>query len=329
MLVFYVSIITFDVVDGARGEGMFAFVGLNLVMMLSRNTQYTFTRFVDLYTRLESLSRLKEYCNVDSEVTDQDQANGEALFKEGRVEFVGVSLRYELGGDTVLRNVSFMVEPREKIGIVGRTGAGKSSLISVLFRLYHFEGFVEIDGQDTKSLSLDSLRRSISIIPQDPELLSGSLRRNLDPLGELADQSLWQALEAVRLKALVMSHDKGLELEVCDSGANFSVGQRQLICLARAILRRNKLLVLDEATANVDPETDQLIQRAIRTEFADCTVLTVAHKLSTIVDSNRIMVIDKGHLVEFDSPRALLERGGIFAGMIASSGLKAEQILTQ
>lgn len=257
------------------------------------------------------------------------QPLAEAHFPTGRVEFVGVSLRYSLFSEIVLRDISFSIEAREKIGIVGRTGAGKSSIISLLFRLYPFEGFVMIDGQDTKQLEIDSLRRSISIIPQDPVLFSGTLRHNLDPLNEYSDSEIILALNAVQLRHLITSNSLGLEMDVNEAGSNFSVGQRQLICLARAILRRNKLLVLDEASANVDSETDALIQRKIREEFCECTVITVAHRLSTIVDSDRIMVMERGAIREFGRPRELLEAGGLFASMVESSDSQAHSLRAQ
>lgn len=189
-----------------------------------------------------------------------------------------------------------------------------------LFRLAPVEGSIKVDNIDTKNLSLEALRRNISIIPQDPVLFSGTLRYNLDPFEEYPDDALYKAIEDVELKdpANVINR---LENRVMDRGANYSVGQRQLICLARAIIRNNKILMLDEATANVDPQTDALIQKTIRKKFADCTVITVAHRLNTIMDSDKVLVMDAGRVIEFDHPHILLQnKNGAFNKMVAETG---------
>ncbi|KFH63164.1 hypothetical protein MVEG_11199 [Podila verticillata NRRL 6337] len=259
---------------------------------------------------------------------------------EGRIAFKNYSARYREGLDLVVKNLSFDVQPCEKVGIVGRTGAGKSSLTLSLFRIieaansqwakacdnsgYHDKkleqgytleeehedgGSIEIDGIDISTLGLTDLRRHLAIIPQDPTLFAGTVRENLDPFQEQPDTDLWEALERAHLKEYIRSLPGGLSYEVSQNGDNFSVGQRSLICLARALLRKSKILILDEATAAVDVETDELIQRTIREEFRDRTVLTIAHRIKTVMDSDKILVMEQGRVVEYASPRELLDRG--------------------
>uniref|UniRef100_A0A1I7Y524 ABC transporter domain-containing protein n=1 Tax=Steinernema glaseri TaxID=37863 RepID=A0A1I7Y524_9BILA len=195
----------------------------------------------------------------------------------------------------------------EKIGIVGRTGAGKSSLALALFRMIEpAEGKIVIDGVDISKIGLHDLRSNLTIIPQDPVLFSGTLRFNLDPFHRYSDDQIWAALELAHLKNFAKALSGGLEHIITEGGDNISVGQRQLVCLARALLRRSKVLVLDEATAAVDLATDALIQETIREEFKDSSVLTIAHRLNTILDYDRVLVLDKGEMKEFDSPEALL-----------------------
>lgn len=208
--------------------------------------------------------------------------------------------------------------------------AGKSSLIGSLFRIAEIEGEIIIDDIETSTISLEQLRSQISIIPQDPVLFSGSMRRNLDPFDEYSDELLWKSLEEVKLKDIPALHQQGLQTLVAAGGSNFSVGQRQLICLARAILRNNKVLVLDEATANVDPDTDGLIQETIREKFRNCTVMTIAHRLNTVMDSDRILVMNFGKVEEFDTPLNLLDiEGGIFSEMVKATGPNESKNLIQ
>jgi ATP-binding cassette, subfamily C (CFTR/MRP), member 4 len=239
----------------------------------------------------------------------------------GAVEFRDVHLRYDKDEPTILQGVSFAVQAGQRVGIVGRTGAGKSSLVAALFRLTAIEGEVRIDGVATCAVSLERLRQSLSVIPQDPMLFSASIRSNLDPLGEHGDNRLWDALEAVQLGETVKAMSQGLETPLTEGGSNLSVGQRQLVCLARAILRQSRILVLDEATASIDSATDGIIQHAIRTRFRGCTVLTIAHRINTIIDSDMVLVLESGRVVEYDTPARLLEKadGGVFRGMVQVS----------
>lgn len=240
----------------------------------------------------------------------------------GRIEFSNVSMRYRDDLPLVLKNLDFDVAPAQKIGIVGRTGAGKSTTFLTLFRIVEAaSGKIEIDGLDISKLSMFALRSKLSIIPQEPVLFTGSIRFNLDPFSDYDEQLLWDALERAHLKTLVQSMPQGIDTEVVEGGENFSVGQRQLLCLARALIRRSSILVLDEATAAVDVGTDALIQKTIREEFAECTVLAIAHRLNTIIDSDQILVLDAGEKVEFGSPADLLSNpNGVFTAMVNDTG---------
>ncbi|XP_077085851.1 ATP-binding cassette sub-family C member 3 isoform X1 [Siphateles boraxobius] len=278
----------------------------------------------DLESNIVAVERVKEYSETPTEApwVVQDKRPPPDWPPEGNVEFVDYSVRYREGLDLVLKNVSLKVKGGEKIGIVGRTGAGKSSMTLCLFRLLEAaNGEIVIDEVKISEIGLHDLRSKLTIIPQEPVLFSGTLRMNLDPFEKYSDEELWKALEQSHLKKFVSSQSLKLDLECSEGGENLSVGQRQLVCLARALLRKTRILVLDEATAAVDLETDDLIQSTIRTQFEDCTVFTIAHRLNTIMDYTRVLVLDKGEIAEFDTPAALLAQRGIFFGMAKDAGL--------
>ncbi len=190
-----------------------------------------------------------------------------------------------------------------------------------MFRIVELaEGSIEIDGIDITTIGLQDLRSKISIIPQDPVLFMGTVRYNVDPFGEHSDQALWEALSMVGLKTYIESLEGQLDAPVEENGSNFSVGQRQLMCMARALLRKTKILVMDEATASVDLDTDMMIQSMVRKNFSDRTTLTIAHRLNTVMDSTKVLVLNRGELAEYDKPANLLERDGIFSSMVAATG---------
>ncbi|XP_063304600.1 multidrug resistance-associated protein 1-like [Pelobates fuscus] len=241
---------------------------------------------------------------------------------QGIIEFTNYQARYRKDLDLALRDVTFQLRSTEKVGIVGRTGAGKSTLTNCLFRIVErAEGSIVIDGIDIATIGLHDLRCKLNIIPQDPVLFSGALRMNLDPLEKHSDAELWEALGMCHLKDFVQSLPKKLYHDISEGGENLSVGQRQLICLARALLRKSKILILDEATASIDMETDNLLQTTIRKAFFDCTVLTIAHRLHTVLDSERVLVLDAGKVVEFGEPQKLIQKKGVFSKMVTEAGI--------
>jgi len=240
---------------------------------------------------------------------------------QGRIEFVEVDIKYRANLDPVLHDLNLTIFPGEKIGIVGRTGAGKSTLAAALFRMVAtHKGKIKIDDVDINELDLHDVRSKLTILPQMPMLFLGTFRDNLDPFRKHQDAELWEALEVVQLKDFVTSLPLKLEASVDENGDNLSSGQKQLFCMARALLQKSKVLILDEAMANVDLKTESIIQQAVRSHLRDTTVLTVAHRLASIMDSDRILVLDKGRVVEFDTPSALTANpSSLFHRMVNSS----------
>ncbi|XP_050502056.1 probable multidrug resistance-associated protein lethal(2)03659 isoform X1 [Diabrotica virgifera virgifera] len=306
-------------------------VGLALTqsMSLTGMFQYGIRQWSELENQMTSVERVQEYADLTKEI-DEGVDPPKTWPEQGQIVFNKLSLGYSKTLPLVLKNLSFIVNPKEKIGIVGRTGAGKSSIIQAMFRLTFTEGSIIIDGIDSKLIPLRKMRSKISIIPQEPVLFSGTVRYNLDPFNEYPDEILWKALEDTELKYVVSDLPEGLDNKMAEGGINFSVGQRQLFCLARAIVRQNKILILDEATANVDLHTDGLIQKTIRKKFADCTVITVAHRLHTIMDSDKVLVMDAGEILEYDSPYILLQNtNGVFYSLLMQTGTNTAQNLIE
>ncbi|XP_055852945.1 multidrug resistance-associated protein 1 isoform X6 [Episyrphus balteatus] len=309
------------------GQTNAALVGLSVSysLQITQTLNWLVRMTSDIETNIVAVERIKEYGETKQEApwVIDNVKTPQGWPQEGRVVFEDYKVRYREGLDLVLRGVSFDIRGGEKVGIVGRTGAGKSSLTLSLFRIIEAAGGrILIDGVDIATLGLHMLRSRLTIIPQDPVLFSGTLRMNLDPFQKNSDDEIWTALELSHLKTFVKGMTAGLNHEISEGGENLSVGQRQLVCLARALLRKTKVLVLDEATAAVDLETDDLIQKTIRSEFKDCTVLTIAHRLNTILDSDKVIVLDRGEIIEFDSPASLLEdKNSAFHSMAKDANL--------
>jgi ABC-type multidrug transport system fused ATPase/permease subunit len=250
--------------------------------------------------------------------------------EHGEIIFNHVQMRYREGLPLVLKDLNMHVAAGERIGVVGRTGAGKSSIMSTLFRLVEISGgSITIDGVDISTIGLHDLRSKLAIIPQDPTLFKGTIRSNLDPFNEHSDLELWSALR----QADLVSNDAAIEDKsgrihldsvVEEEGLNFSLGQRQLMALARALVRGSQIIVCDEATSSVDFETDQKIQKTIVDGFKGKTLLCIAHRLKTIIGYDRICVMDAGAIAELDTPLNLYDAGGIFRSMCDRSGIKRD-----
>ncbi|KAI8914227.1 P-loop containing nucleoside triphosphate hydrolase protein [Gorgonomyces haynaldii] len=312
-----------------------ATVGLAITYSVQLTQKLVF--FVVLVGNLEAsfnaVERLDHYCNdleleAPHHLPDDDRL--EKWPTHGKVEFQDLQVAYPSRPDhLVIKNLSMTVQPGEKIGVVGRTGSGKSTLMTALFRVVEpHSGTVLIDGKDIRKLGLHTLRSRMQMIPQEPVLFSGTVRSNLDLESKFTDEQLWDALDLVGLKGYVESQNEKLEMPVSSGGENISAGQRQLICLARAILQQPKIMVMDEATAAVDQESNKLIQEAIKTQFKHTTVIAIAHRLNTIAGYDRVLVLQDGEVAEFDRPHLLLQNpDSLFTQLTDASGPSNAQII--
>ncbi|XP_074155461.1 LOW QUALITY PROTEIN: ATP-binding cassette sub-family C member 4 [Sminthopsis crassicaudata] len=306
-------------------------LALSYAITLMGMFQWGVRQSAEVENMMISVERVIEYTDLEKEAPWESKKPPPPNWpQEGVIVFDNVNFTYSLDGPVILKHLTALIKSREKVGIVGRTGAGKSSLIAALFRLSEPEGKIWIDKVMTTEIGLHDLRKKMSIIPQEPVLFTGTMRKNLDPFNEYTDEELWNALREVQLKEAIEDLPGKMDTELAEAGSNFSVGQRQLVCLARAILRKNRILIIDEATANVDPRTDELIQKTIREKFDQCTVLTIAHRLNTIIDSDKIMVLDAGRLKEYDEPYVLLQnKESLFYKMVQQTGKAEATVLTE
>ncbi|KAJ0975715.1 hypothetical protein J5N97_017680 [Dioscorea zingiberensis] len=327
---------SFAVLENQRTENQKAFAStMGLLLSYALNITSLLTAVLRLASlaenSLNAVERVGTYIELPSEapLVIESSRPPPGWPSSGIIRFQDVVLRYRPELPPVLLGISFTIGASEKVGIVGRTGAGKSSMLNALFRMVELEkGKIFIDDYDTAKFGLKDLRKALGIIPQSPVLFSGTVRFNLDPFSEHNDADLWEALERAHLKDVIRRNDLGLYAEVSEAGENFSVGQRQLLSLARALLRRSKILVLDEATAAVDVRTDALIQKTIREEFKSCTMLIIAHRLNTIIDCDRVLLLSSGQVVEFGTPEDLLSNEGTaFSKMVQSTGAANAQYL--
>ena len=310
---------------------------LSYILSIVQMIQFTVRQLAEVENGMNATERLYYYgTELEEEAPLHTVDVDKSWPPKGEIIFDNVQMRYREGLPLVLKGLTMHVKGGERIGVVGRTGAGKSSIMSTLFRLVELSGgSITIDGLNISTIGLYDLRSRLAIIPQDPTLFRGTIRSNLDPFQEHTDLDLWSALRQADLVTDEQKVDDKspsrihLDSVVEEEGLNFSLGQRQLMALARALVRNSQIIVCDEATSSVDMETDDKIQRTIATGFKGKTLLCIAHRLRTIINYDRICVMDQGTIAELDTPVALWEKGGIFRGMCDRSGIRKEDFMTQ
>ena len=242
---------------------------------------------------------------------------------KGKIQFVNFSVKYREDTEIVLKNLNFLINPNEKIGVVGRTGSGKSTVTLCLFRILEAtSGKILIDDIDISKIGLNKLRRNLTIIPQDPSLMEGTLRYNIDPLNLSSNENILKVMKSIGFDYIVDRDPEGLLQEISEGGSNLSVGEKQLICITRAILRKSRIIIMDEATASIDYKTEEIIQKAINEILNESTVITIAHRIKTILNYDKILALDNGEIVDFDTPKNLLEKKkGVFYELYHKSTL--------
>ena len=333
----------------AVGGADASIVGLicTYLLTITDRVQFTMRQLLLHIMQMASTERIRAYTQIKQEgpleIPSDKQLVQDHWPSKGEIVFRNVHMKYRQATDHVLKGVSFSIKPGEKIGCVGRTGAGKTSIIQALFRMVEIDqsaapdASIMIDGVETSKVGLHTLRKHISIIPQFPFVFRGSVKRNLDPLKEYSGKQIISALEETNLWDYIKTLEKGLDTDMSNTSSVFSVGQKQLICLARVMLQNNKILVLDEATANIDFETDNFIQKKIMERFKDATIFTIAHRLSTVANYDKVLVMSGGRVVEFDHPYKLLvikegdesitRTDGVFASMVKNTGAKHASVI--
>ncbi|KAB8081366.1 hypothetical protein EE612_002522 [Oryza sativa] len=307
------------------------YVGLSLSYGLSLNSVMFWAIWLscNIENKMVSVERIKQFTNIPSEAEwrIKETAPSANWPHKGDIDIIDLKFRYRHNTPLVLKGITLSIPGGEKIGVVGRTGSGKSTLIQALFRIVEpSEGKIIIDGIDICTLGLHDLRSRFGIIPQEPVLFEGTIRSNIDPLQLYSDDEIWQALERCQLKDAVTSKPEKLDASVVDNGENWSVGQRQLLCLGRVMLKHSRILFMDEATASVDSRTDAVIQKIIREEFSACTIISIAHRIPTVMDCDRVLVIDAGLAKEFDSPANLIERPSLFGALVQEYATRSSDI---
>jgi len=311
-------------------------LAISYALSITQSLNWSVRMASDLEASMISVERIRSYSQIESEAprnTNGDKMLPRSWPSGGRIVFKNASLRYRPGLPRVLKGLDIELPARSKIGVVGRTGAGKSTLMVSLLRIVELDsGDILIDGFDTRTIGLTKLRSNIAVIPQDPVLFSGTIRSNLDPFDQFTDDELTSVMtrvglfsdisastSTVSLSSLGLSQVWSLTDPVREGGTNFSVGQRQLLVIGRALLSKASIVIMDEATAAVDADTDARIQKVMSSEFADATCITIAHRINTIMNSDFILVMDNGKAAEFDTPKNLLGRGGLFRDLVLAA----------
>jgi ABC-type multidrug transport system fused ATPase/permease subunit len=301
---------------------------IGLILTYSINLQNNLVHGLQNTTQLENsligferCLKLIE-CPSEKPMVEENDEKLKNWPENGKIEFKNFSTRYRPDTDIVLKNINFNVKGNEKIGIVGRTGSGKSTITLCLFRILEpVEGNINIDDIDITTIGLKKLRSNITIIPQDPAIFSGTLRYNIDPLNLVTDDEIKLVMSKIKFDYIINKNSAGLYQDIAENGSNLSVGEKQLICICRAILRRSKIIVMDEATASIDFQTEEIIQNAINEIMKNSTVLTIAHRIKTIIKYDKILVLDNGEIKDFDSPEILKnKKDGIFYELYKKSG---------